>query len=137
MNLRISCLLLSVPLLASCSSGPDIPFSELEPFWSSWTKYDFEGESGMFCKKQGDMVARGLIRGTMNQIAFDGRGMQVPPTKPGSKIMFETEGCELHWAGGIRIEASERLVFNVTDQGLYYVSGKGKVTFKDNHSIEY
>jgi hypothetical protein len=123
--------------LAACSAGPDIPFSELEPYWSSWKKYEMEGESGIFCKNQGEYTAVGMIRGTMNQIAFDGNGMQVPPTKPGSKIIFETDGCELAWIGGIRIKAEERLVFSVAEEGLVYSSGKGTVSFRDDRTIEY
>lgn len=137
MFLKICNLILLFTLLLSCSSSPDIPISELEPYWSSWKAYGFEGESGMFCKRQDNMVTRGLIKGTMNKVAFDANGMQVPPTKPGSKLFFETEDCEFVWINGIRIEAEERLVFTITEEGLYYSSGKGRITFKDNHSIKF
>lgn len=137
MLLRIFYLFPFISLLLLCSSSPDIPVSELEPYWSSWKEYDLEGESGMYCKKQGDMVVRGLLKGTMNMVHFDSNGMQVPPTKPGSKLFFETDDCEFLWINGIRIEAQERLVFTIAEEGLYYSSGKGKITFKDDHSINF
>lgn len=137
MFLKTSYVLLFAILISSCSKSPDIPLSELEPYWSSWKKYGLEGESGMFCKKHKNLISQGVIRGTMNTVNFDANGMQVPPTKPGSKLFFETEGCELGWINGIRIEARERLVFNIAENGLFHNSGKGKIIFKDGRSIEF
>ena len=139
MFLNINYLLILIIFMFSCSKSPvpDIPVSELEPQWSSWKSYNYEGEAGMYCKKQEDMIVQGFNNGTMRFISFDANGMQVPPTKPGSKFFFETEGCELVWVNGLRIRVEEKLVFNIADEGLFYNSGKGRIVFKDGHSIEY
>lgn len=129
-------ILFSLQIL-SCSKKADIPFSELEPFWTSWESYNHEGESGMFCKKQNDMVVSGLARGTMNVISFDSNGMQVPPTKPGSKLFFETDRCIFVWVNGINIETQGKLVFKITKEGLFYDSGKGSIKFKNGRSMKF
>lgn len=126
-----------------------IPFAVLGDAWKSWQeKNPSRGAIGYFARQSGDKVTLGWFsprplsggKTSRNTVfSFDGRGLLIGPTSPGSILAFRTGGAKLELFKGMSFETpgSEPMYLMVMkDRGLVHIKGEGRITCPDGKTVE-